>query len=94
MDYKGLYEKIRDMAFNVRKGINNTAVPMRYVEQAKNVLYNNMDDIEAALKYASDAEHQIKVLELELADAEREIDDLTKKATPSGKKKGNAKSDG
>lgn len=86
-DYKELYEKIRDMAFAVRNGIANTAVPMRFVEQAKNVLYNNMDGIEAALKFAADAQDQIKVLELELSDAERELDELTKKTTTKKKQK-------
>ena len=46
MNYKELYEKIRDMAFTVRNGINNTSTPLRFVEQAKNILYNNMDAIE------------------------------------------------
>lgn len=86
-DYKELYEKIRDMAFAVRNGIANTAAPMRFVEQAKNVLYNNMDGIEAALKFAADAQDQIKVLELELSDAERELDELTKKTTTKKKPK-------
>ena len=85
MDYKKLYEKIRDVAFNTRKGIENTAAPLRFVEQAKNVLYNNMDDIEAALKFASEAAKQIEVLELELADAERELDQAEKKTTQKKK---------
>ena len=87
MDYQGLYEKIRDMAFGVRRGIENTSVPMRFVEQAKNILYNNMDDIEAALKFASEASKKIEVLEVELADAERELDELTKATTSKAKKK-------
>lgn len=87
MDYQNLYEKIRDMAFNVRRGIENTSVPMRFVEQAKNILYNNMDDIEAALKFASEASKKIEVLEVELADAERELDELTKATTSKTKKK-------
>ena len=45
------------------------------------ILFNNLDAIESALKYAADAEKQIKVLELELADAERELDEATKKTT-------------
>ena len=85
MDYKQIYEKISDMAFTVRKGIANTAVPLRFVEQAKNVLYNNMDEIEAALKFAAEASKQIEVLELELADAERELDEATKKTTQKKK---------
>ena len=87
MGYTEIYEKIRDLAFNTRRGIENTAVPMRYVEQAKNVLYNNMDEIEVALKYASEASKQIELLELELSDAERELDELTKKTAPKRKSK-------
>ncbi len=86
-DYQVLYEKIRDIAFNTRKGIANTAAPARFVEQAKNVLYNNMDGIEAALKFAAEAEKQIKVLEIELADAERELDEMTKAKTTQKSKK-------
>lgn len=87
MDKKALYEKIRDMALTVRHGVANTAVPLRFVEQAKNILYNNMDEIEEALKYAASAEDEIKLLEIELADAEREIDELTQKTTAKKKQK-------
>ena len=85
MGYKELYEKIRDMAFTVRHGINNTSTPLRFVEQAKNILYNNMDDIEKALKFAAEAGKKIQVLELELNDAERELDEATKKTTQKKK---------
>ena len=88
MGYTELYEKIRDMAFNTRRGIENTVNPRSFVEQAKNILYNNMDDIEAALKFASEASKKIAVLELELDDAERELDQLTKKTAPRKKGKG------
>lgn len=91
MNYKELYEKIRDMAFTVRNGINNTSTPLRFVEQAKNILYNNMDAIEGALKFAAEAGQKIQVLELELDDAERELDELTKKTTQ--KKKATQKAD-
>lgn len=90
-DFKTIYEKVRDVAFNTRKGIANSATPLRFVEQAKNVLYNNMDEIEEALKYASEASDNIRILEVELSDAERELDELTKKTTP--KKKGSSKAD-
>lgn len=90
MGYTELYEKIRDMAFNTRRGIENTVNPMSFVEQAKNILYNNMDDIEAALKFASEASKQIELLELELNDAERELDEMTKKTTQKKKAKATA----
>ena len=60
--FSKLYNEIRDVLFTVRNGIANTAVPQRFVEMAKNVLFNNMDDIEAALKFASEASKQIEVL--------------------------------
>lgn len=81
MNYKELYEKIRDMAFTTRKGLANSAARGRLIEQAKNILYNNMDAIEGALAFAAEAVKQIQVLELELADAERELDELSKKTT-------------
>ena len=86
-DLKELYEKIRDIAFSTRRAIENTATPGRHIDIAKNVLYNNMDAIEYALKYAAEAEKKIKVLELELSDAERELDEMTKKTTPRKKAK-------
>lgn len=81
MTRKELYEKIRDNSFNMRKAISNTAVHAPYIERMKNVLYNNLSEIEDALKYASEAEKQIQVLEVELADAERELDEANKKTT-------------
>ena len=87
MTYKETYEKIREMAFTTRKGLANSAVRSRLIDQAKNILYNNLDDIEAALKFASEAEKQIQILELELKDAERELDELTKKTAPKKKPK-------
>lgn len=73
MDMKALYEEIRSAAFTTRRAIANTAAPMSYVERMKNILYNRMDEIEDALKYAAEAADKIIVLETELDDAEREI---------------------
>ena len=87
MDYQGLYEKIRDLAFSTKRAIGNSAVPGPHIERAKNVLYNNMEAIEGALKYAAEAEKQIQLLELELSDAEREIDEMTKPKTTQKAKK-------
>ena len=46
---------------------------------------------EGALKFAAEAGQKIQVLELELDDAERELDELTKKTTQ--KKKATQKAD-
>ena len=81
MEIKELYEKIRDNSFSMRKGMSNTTNHAPYIERMKNVLFNNLTEIEAALKYASEASKQIEVLELELSDAERELDELSKKTT-------------
>lgn len=86
-EFQGLYEKIRDIAFDTRRAINNTAAPGAFIERAKNVLYNNMDAIENALKYAVESEKTIRVLEIELADAESEIDELSKPKTTQKAKK-------
>lgn len=91
--YNDIYEKVRDTAFETRRGISNSSNPMSYVERAKNVLYNNMQAIEDGLKFAAGAEKQIQILELELADAEREIDELTKPKTTQKNKKAPAKAD-
>jgi len=87
VNYQELYEKVRDVAFSTRRALANTVAPASHVERAKNVLYNNMDAIEAALKFAADAEKQIQVLEVELEDAEREIDELSKPKTTQKNKK-------
>ena len=75
---KELYEKIRDAAFEFRKALSNGIMVNRHIERIKNILYNNLDGIEEALKFAADAESKLKVCEVELADAERELDEKTK----------------
>lgn len=81
MDIQALYEKIRDLSYNLRRGLGNTMNHTPFIEQTKNVLYNNLGAIEEALKFAADADKQIKVLtvEVESADAElKEKDDEIK----------------
>lgn len=78
MDIKGLYTKLSEQQFNMRRGIANSVNHAAFYEQTKNVLLNNFDDIVEALKYAADAESKMKVLELELSDAERELDEKDK----------------
>ncbi len=89
MDIKGLYEKISDQNFRMKRGIANSVNHGAYYEQTKNLLLNNADAIEEALKYAMEAEKNIQVLELELKDAERELDEKDKliaELTAAGKK--------
>lgn len=80
MDFKKLYETVSEQTFRLKRALGNSAVPGRAIEQTKNILYNNVEDIEAALKFASEASKKIEVLEVELADAERELDELNKQA--------------
>ena len=73
MGYKELYEKVRDQAFSLRKALGNTVSTASHINQMKNVLYNNLDEIEKALKFAADAEQKIKVLEVEIDSADAEL---------------------
>ena len=87
MDIKALYEKISEQNFRLKRVLGNSSAPGGVIEQTKNILYNNTNDIEEALKYAVDAEKKIKVLELELSDAERELDELEKQSKKTTSKK-------
>jgi len=87
MEIKGLYEKISEQNFTLKRVLGNSAAPGAIIEQTKNILYNNIDAIEEALKYAVDAEKNIQVLEVELQNAEDELDALSKAKKATGKKK-------
>ena len=100
MDIKELYIKISDQNFRRKRVIANTAAPGAVIEQTKNILYNNVDAIEEALKFAAEAEQKIAVLETELNDAERElkeqderIKELTATKTTSKKKPAGARNE-
>ena len=98
MDIKKLYEKLSEQQFNMRRGIANSVNHAQFYEQTKNVLLNNFDDIVEALKFAADAEGKMKVLELELNDAERELDEKEAQikeltASKTTKKKSGAKNE-
>lgn len=70
-----LYIKIRDQNFALRRARDNGVSQGPIVEQTKNILLNNIDPIEEAVKVACDSAGKIALLELELDDAERELDE-------------------
>lgn len=76
MTIKELYEKISDQQFTMNRGIANSVNHAAFYEQMKNVLLNNLDAIVDALKFATNAEQQINVLNVELNDAERELTEM------------------
>ena len=73
MTNKELYEKISDAAFSYRRAAANVAFPAPHVERMKNILFNNLGEIEEALKYAAEAEKQIHVLTVEIESADAEL---------------------
>ena len=95
MTINELYQQISEEAFTMRRGINNTSNPTPFRERMKNILYNNLDEIENALKYAAEANDKITALEIMLDDADAEIDSLkaqqTTQAPKSTGKKGKPK---
>ena len=70
-----LYKKIREQNFQLRRARDNGVSQGPIVEQTKNILLNNIDDIENAIKVAADSADKISLLEMELDDAERELDE-------------------
>lgn len=87
MNFKELSELISEQVFTLKRVLGNSAAPGRVIDQTKNILYNHVEEIEAALKYASEAEKKISILEVELGDAERELDELNKAGKKTAKKK-------
>lgn len=79
MDIKALSEKLSEHQFEHNAALNNGARISEQTAITKNILYNNFDAIVEALKYAADVEGKIKLLELELNDAERELDEKDKR---------------
>lgn len=78
MDRKELYEKIRSIAEKVKLTMGGSN-QLRHIEQAKNILFNNIDDIVQALQFSMDEEQQLKTLNVVADDQEREIDELQQK---------------
>lgn len=95
MTIKELNEKIKEESFNMRRGVANTNNPTSFYERMKNILLNNLPDIESALEFAATAGDKISALETMLDDAEQEItelnEQLTTQATNTAGKKGKPK---
>lgn len=95
MTIKELNEKIKEESFTMRRGVENTCNPTPFYDRMKNILINNLQDIESALAFAAEAGDQITALETMLDDAEHEIDELkaqlTTQAPSADGKKGKPK---
>lgn len=77
-----LRKKIDGQVFQYKHAVSNGIMVNRVLEQTKNVLFNNMDEIAEALKLAEDAEKRIAELQanVDFAEAElRDMDDEIKK---------------
>lgn len=81
MTIKELNEKIKSEAFTMRRGVENTNNPTSFYERMKNILLNNLPDIESALEFAAEAGDKISALETMLDDADQEITELRKQMT-------------
>ena len=92
-----LINKIRDEAFQLKlaKSSGTRSDIAERKERMKNILLNNVDAIVEALSTAAEAEERIKLLETELDDADKELDEkdalireLKSGSQGKGKKKG------
>lgn len=91
MEIKELKEKLEEQAFKLNKAKANGMMVAQETERMRNLLVNSYDEIINGLERADRLEREVSVLNMELADAERELDELTKKTTP--KKKAEPKAD-
>lgn len=82
MDTKELREMLLAQNGKLVQVMAGGAKQMEAKERMKNLLFNYKDDIFAALLSTQKLEEDVKLLELELADAERELDELTKIKPP------------
>ncbi len=75
MEIKQLIQEVGDQAFRL-KNAKETGIMVRdEQERMKNVLLNNVDAIMEALSVAAEADEQIKILNLQLDDAEQDLKD-------------------
>lgn len=75
MEIKELREKLSEQAFKLKKARANGTTVMQETERMKNLLVNNCDAIVEALTRVEKLEQEIAVLNMELDDAERELDE-------------------
>ena len=75
MEINELKTKLEDAKFSLDSARSKGVMITARQESMKNILYNNADAIIEALKFAADAEKQVKVLELEIDDADAELDE-------------------
>ena len=70
-----LVKTISDHAFRLRRAKNNGTMIRQEQESMKNILMNNVDQILEALSVAAEADEKISLLEMELDDADKELDE-------------------
>lgn len=70
---KQLIQEVGDQAFRLRNAKSNGIMVAQETERMKNVLINNLDAITEALRMAEEADEQIKILNLQLDDAENDL---------------------
>lgn len=75
MEIQQLASKLSDAQFELKVAIAHGAKINQAKESLRNVLQNNIDEILKALDFAAKAEQQIKVLEVEIANADSELDE-------------------
>lgn len=75
MDIKKLNGEISNAKYNYQKALSDGFTITRSRESLRNVLENSLDEILEALAFAENAEEKTQLLEVELADAERELDE-------------------
>ena len=75
MEIKELREKLSDQAFKLKKARANGTMVMQETERMKNLLVNNCDAIIEVLTRAEKLEQEVAILNMELDDAERELDE-------------------
>ena len=78
MEIKELREKLEAQAFRLKKAQASGAMVNQETERMKNVLVNNFEAIIDVISKAEKMEQEIAILNMELDDAERELDDAKK----------------
>ena len=78
MDLKKLVKDIQDQEFRLRGAEASGMMVRDERERMKNLLFNCKGEIMEALALADEADEQIKLLELQLDDSDRELTEITK----------------